>query len=55
MPTSKSPKSSKKKEATTEATTEATAIVSSLGVNDTPKPTKAIEKTTAHGNTITMN
>ncbi len=51
MPTSKSPKSSKKKETTTEAT----AIVSSLGVNDTPKPTKVIEKTTAHGNTITMN
>lgn len=51
MPTNKSPKSSKKEETTAEAT----AIVSSLGVNDTPEPTKPIEKTTAHGNTITMN
>ena len=36
-------------------TKEEVAVVSSLGVNDTPEPTKPVEKVTAHGNTITSN
>jgi len=51
MPTNKSPKNNK----TEDTTTEAKAVVSSLGVNDTPKPTKPVEKVTAHGNTITSH
>ena len=50
MPTKKK---AKKRDENGRFTKEEVAVVSSLGVNDTPEPTKPVEKITAHGNTIT--
>lgn len=50
MPTKKT---AKKRDENGRFTKEEVAVVSSLGVNDTPEPTKPVEKVTAHGNTIT--
>ena len=46
-------KTSKKRDENGRYTKEEVAVVSSLGVNDTPEPTTPVEKVTAHGNTIT--
>ena len=46
-------KGTKKRDKNGRYTKEEVAVVSSLGVNDTPEPTKPVEKITAHGNTIT--
>jgi len=52
MPTSKPQSKSK---ATEEETAMPTAVVSKLGVNDTPEPTKPKVVKTKNGNTITYN
>ena len=46
-------KGTKKRDQNGRYTKEEVAVVSSLGVNDTPEPTTPVEKVTAHGNTIT--
>ena len=44
-------KGTKKRDQNGRYTKEEVAVVSSLGVNDTPEPTTPVEKVTAHGNT----
>ena len=47
-------KGTKKRDQNGRYTKEEVAVVSSLGVNDTPEPTTPVEKVTAHGNTCLL-